>query len=70
MTAREAERLAKVEQKTDDLKEKVEEIGQKLDDVIETLNQLTGGKKALMWVVGISTASLTAISTWLGVHRR
>lgn len=64
MTAREAERLAKVEQKQDDLGERIKIVEEKLDTLITKFDNLAGGKQALMWITGVA---ITVAGLVLGV---
>lgn len=65
MTAKEVERLARVEEKQENLTNTVQElkddsannfteINKKLDALTTTLDNLQGGKAALIWVFGIA----------------
>lgn len=56
MTLKEKERLAVLETQFSDLKIQLEKNTRTTEEVLETLNRLTGGQKALMWVTGITIA--------------
>lgn len=56
MTLKEKERLAVLETQFSDLKLQLEKNTRTTEEVLETLNRLTGGQKALMWVTGITIA--------------
>ena len=64
MTARESERLGKVEQKQDDFNERLKNVEDKLDILISKFDNLSGGKQALMWVTG---TMLTISALVLGI---
>jgi len=56
MTLKEKERLAVLETQFSDLKIQLEKNTRTTEEVLETLNRLTGGQKALMWITGITIA--------------
>lgn len=57
-TKLEVERLAVVEQQVKDLAKDISEVKDDVKEIKNTLDNLTGGKQALMWV----TATLIALA--------
>lgn len=68
MTANESERLARLEQKVEDLTDKLKENSVDTKAILARLDNLTGGKQALIWVVGTLIGIGTIIATWWGVR--
>ena len=56
MTARETERLARLEEQVNTLVESNKKQTEVIEAIQKTLNELTGGKQALMWITGIFIA--------------
>lgn len=70
MPARETERLAALEQKVHDMANQLAENTRDTKAIRATLDNLTGGKQALMWITGIFISAMIAITTWLGIHHK
>lgn len=70
MTARETERLAVLEQKVEDMSKQLAENTTDTKAIRASLDNLTGGKQALMWVTGVVVSMVVAIATWLGVSHK
>lgn len=56
MTAKEIERLTIVEQQVRDLSEDITELKADVKEIKATLDNLSGGKQALVWFIGIILA--------------
>ena len=76
MTAKETERLTRVEQKQEDMVESIrqlsktlEEQSRKLDELNSKFDNLTGGKQALMWVTGISLTIFGLVIGFLNLNK-
>lgn len=77
MTVREAERLAIVEQRQIDLAEQLALLRADLKQntaatksIKESLDNLTGGKQALMWITGVLISLGVIIATYWNGHRK
>lgn len=70
MTAREVERLTRVEQKQEDSNKRLESVEDKLDVLIAKFDQLSGGKQALMWITGIALTIAGLVVAVLNFQRR
>jgi chaperonin cofactor prefoldin len=77
MTKMETERLTRVEQKQEDmasditeLKVSAKEINTKLDALTSTLDNLSGGKQALIWITGIILTVTGLIIGFFNVKRK
>lgn len=72
MTARETERLTRVEEKQSDMQvrqidmsSEIAALRQDVKDIKTTLDNLSGGKQALMWITGIT---LTVMGLLLALY--
>lgn len=70
MTPQEADRLARLEQKVSDMKRDLSQNTRDTKTILATLNNLTGGKQALMWITGFITSILVVLAAWLGVKHK
>lgn len=66
MTVKESERIAILEQRLRDMARQLEENTADTKAIRHTLDNLTGGKQALVWMAGIVVAAVAAVGTWLG----
>lgn len=74
MTAKETERLARVEEQQKNMTEAIrlltqnlEKGNEKLDELNTKFDNLTGGKQALMWVTGILLTVFGLIAAYVNV---
>jgi hypothetical protein len=70
MAGPKSERLAILEQRVKDMAKQLDENTADTKAIRKTLDNLTGGKQALMWVTGVIVSVTMAIATWLGLHHR
>jgi hypothetical protein len=65
MTVREQERLAVLEQRVNDIAIQLNENTKDTKAIRTALDNLSGGKQALLWITGTFIAILGVIATWL-----
>lgn len=63
------ERLAILEQKVSDISHSLNENTKDTKAIRATLDNLTGGRQALMWFTGFIVSILIIVATWLGFHK-
>jgi hypothetical protein len=63
------ERLATLEQKVSDMSKTLNENTRDTKAIRATLDNLSGGKQALMWFTGLLMSVLVVLATWLGFHK-
>lgn len=68
MTARETERLARLEEQVNTLVESNKKQTEVIEAIQKTLNELTGGKQDLMWITGIFIALAGLVIAFLGAN--
>ena len=68
MTARETERLARLEEQVNTLVESNKKQTEVIEAIQKTLNELTGGKQDLMWITGIFIALVGLVIAFLGAN--
>lgn len=70
MNLREKERIAIVEQKVKNLSDDVTEVKADVKEILQTLNNLSGGKQALMWATGVTLTIAALVVAWLNFLKR
>ena len=76
MTKTETERLTRMEDNQEDFRKSIEQVFKRLDkqDTIltrldKTLNELTGGKKALLWLTGTAIGVAGLVIAFMTRHK-
>lgn len=69
MTAAESTELAALIQEVKDMRKQLDKNTQDTQAIRSTLDNLTGGKQALMWVTGLSIAIAGTIIGWLHTRK-
>lgn len=70
MTQRETETLARLTARVDIMAQQLDQNTKDTAAIKSTLDNLTGGKQALMWITGIIVSIGVIVATWLGAIRR
>lgn len=64
------ERLGVLEQKVLDMSRSLDENTRDTKAIRATLDNLTGGRQALMWFTGFIVSVLIIVATWLGINHK
>lgn len=70
MTASETEVLYKLVQQVDDMSKQLAQNTKDTQSIKSTLDNLTGGRQALMWITGISLSLAALIIAGLNVFKK
>lgn len=69
MTKKEAETLAVLSERVTQMSKQLDQNTKDTAAIKSTLDNLSGGKQALMWITGLIMSAFIALATYLGVHK-
>lgn len=70
MTPKESETLAVLVEKVHSMAKQLDQNTKDTASIKSTLDNLTGGKQALMWLTGVIVSVGLLVATLLGLHKR